>query len=61
MAGVERAGRDIIVSLVDLARGLRFCCDSLDEAARGAVVARHLVQRVGAGSTESHSTYQAAL
>ena len=40
---VERDGRDIIVSLADSQRVLRFCCHSAEEAARGASVARHLV------------------
>jgi hypothetical protein len=40
---VERDGRDIIVSLLDSRRVLRFCCHSAEEAARGASVARHLV------------------
>jgi hypothetical protein len=43
VSSVERDGRDIIVSLVDSRRVLRFCCHSAEEAARGASVAQHLV------------------
>jgi hypothetical protein len=46
IAGVERAGREIVVSLVDSRRLLRFACHTLNEAARGAVIARHLAARV---------------
>ena len=43
VASVERDGRDILVSLLESRRVLRFCCHSAEEAARGASVARHLV------------------
>lgn len=43
VAGVEREGRDILVSLLESRRVLRFCCHSAEEAARGASVARYLV------------------
>jgi hypothetical protein len=43
VSSVERDGRDIIVSLLDSRRVLRFCCHSAEEAARGASVAQHLV------------------
>jgi len=43
VSSVERDGRDILVSLLDSRRVLRFCCHSAEEAARGASVARHLV------------------
>jgi hypothetical protein len=49
VAGVERDGRDILVSLLESRRLLRFCCHSADEAARGTTVARHLM----AGSCQS--------
>jgi hypothetical protein len=42
IATVERDGRDIVVSLIDSRRVLRFSCPALEDAARGAVVARHL-------------------
>jgi hypothetical protein len=43
VSSVERDGRDIIASLADSRRVLRFCCHSAEEAARGASVAKHLV------------------
>ena len=43
VSSIERDGRDILVSLADSRRVLRFCCHSAEEAARGATVARHLV------------------
>jgi hypothetical protein len=43
VAAVERDARDIVISLLDSRRVLRFCCHSLEEAARGTSVARHLM------------------
>jgi hypothetical protein len=43
VASVERDSRDIIIALLDSRRVLRFSCHSAEEAARGMVVARHLV------------------
>ena len=43
VTSVERDGRDIMVSLADSQRVLRFCCHSAEEAARGVSVGRHLV------------------
>jgi hypothetical protein len=42
VGAVQRNGRDIVVSLVDSKRLLRFSCHALSEAARGAVIATHL-------------------
>ena len=42
VAGVERDGREIVVSLHGTRRTLRFWCQSDDEASRGFVVANHL-------------------
>jgi hypothetical protein len=39
---VERAGADLIVTLADRSRSLRFSCDSVEHAARGGVIAEHL-------------------
>jgi hypothetical protein len=39
---VENSGVDVIVSLHDTRRLLRFCCAADEEAARGSTVARHL-------------------
>ena len=55
IAGVQRNGRDIIVSLVDSRRRLRFCCHAPSEAARGAVVATYLAN-VAARAREAEST-----
>jgi hypothetical protein len=46
IAGIERVGREIVVSLVNSRRLLRFACQTLNEAARGAVIARYLAARV---------------
>jgi hypothetical protein len=43
VSGVEREGRDILVSLLESRRILRFCCHSAEEAARGTSVARYLI------------------
>lgn len=43
VARVEREGRDILVSLLESRRVLRFCCHSAEEAARGTSVARCLM------------------
>jgi hypothetical protein len=43
VAKVEREGRDILVSLLESRRVLRFCCHSAEEAARGTSVARCLM------------------
>lgn len=42
VASVERAGRDLIVSLHDSRRMLRFSCHTLEEAARAGVIAGEL-------------------
>jgi hypothetical protein len=42
IARVERARREIVVSLEDSRRLLRFSCHSEGEAARGVLLARHL-------------------
>jgi hypothetical protein len=53
IADVQRTGRDVMVSLVDSRRVLRFCCHALSEAARGAVVAQYLVNAARARDIES--------
>lgn len=42
VASVQRAGREILVSLHDSKRVLRFSCQSLSEAAQAGVLAQHL-------------------
>jgi hypothetical protein len=53
IAGVQRTGRDVMVSLVDSRRVLRFCCHALSEAARAAVVAQYLLNVARARETEA--------
>ncbi len=48
IASVQRHERDIVVSLADSRRVLRFSCHALSEAARGVVVATYLVDAAGA-------------
>jgi hypothetical protein len=50
VASIERDGRDILVSLLESRRVLRFCCHSAEEAARGASVAQYLVARTASYS-----------
>lgn len=45
---VERDGHNIIVSLVDSRRELRFCCHCTGESARGVVIARRLARAAAA-------------
>lgn len=61
VAGVERDGREIALSLVDSRRVLRFRCHALEEAARAAVVARHLACGTASQAVDSHPGYQPAL
>lgn len=60
VAGVERDGHDIIVSLVDSRRVLRFSCHALEEAAHGAVVARHLACGMASQALFSNPRYLSA-
>jgi hypothetical protein len=61
VAGVERDGREIVLSLVDSRRVLRFRCHALEEAARAAVVARHLACGTASQALGSNPRYQPAL
>lgn len=60
VADVERDGHDIIVSLVDSRRVLRFYCHALEEAAHGAVVARHLACGMASQALFSNPRYLSA-
>ena len=53
IASVQRTGRDIIVTLVDSRRVLRFCCHAVSEAARAAVVAQYLANVARAREAEA--------
>ena len=62
VADVKRAGRDMIVSLHDSKRVLRFSCNTMSEAARAGVLAQHLAALSGSGRTESTTdSYEASL
>jgi hypothetical protein len=52
VSGIQREGREIIASLQDSRRVLRFACQSLIEAVSGAAIAAHLARNHPA-STES--------
>jgi hypothetical protein len=49
---VQRAGRDIIVALEDSRRILRFTCPTLEDAARGSVIAEYLAQTARRGEPD---------
>ena len=53
VSSVERAGRELIVSLQDSSRVLRFSCHTFEEAARGAVIAAELARQAGATASSS--------
>jgi len=61
ITGVQRTGRDIVVSVVDSRRLLRFSCHALGEAAQGAVVATYLANIARAREAEASASQQAAL
>jgi hypothetical protein len=52
VAAIQRAGREIIVSLHDSQRVLRFSCHSESEAARAGVLAQHLVSAAAPRTAE---------
>src|SRR5262245_2302631 len=57
---VRRDGRDLVVSLHDSRRMLRFSCHSLAEAAVGRVIAEHLV-RVADGEPSGSPAFHASV
>ena len=63
IAEVQRAAREMVVSLQDSRRLLRFSCHSEAEAARGAVIAQHLAQsaRIHAADLSASGFQQATL
>jgi hypothetical protein len=62
VTNVQRAGRDIIVSLHDSKRVLRFSCNTISEAAQAGVLAQHLIAISGPRATESTGeSYHASL
>jgi hypothetical protein len=60
VVSVVRADRELIVSLQDSRRMLRFSCQTYDEAARGDVIASELARLAAAGEAvgPSDSPYQ---
>ena len=44
VADIQPAESDVVVSLHDSPRHLRFCCRDAEEATRGATIARHLAE-----------------
>ena len=60
VSAVRRSARDIVVSLHDSRRLLRFSCHSEDEALRGVLIAEHLAQSASAHPTDSPSASEHA-
>jgi len=61
VADVQRARREVVVSLRDSRRLLRFSCHSEPEAARGVLIAQHLTQSAQPATADSEATYHAVL
>lgn len=62
VSGVQRAGREIIFTLHDSNRALRFGCHTLDESTRGSVIAEYLAQVAHRDEPQrGGSMYQAAV
>jgi hypothetical protein len=60
VAEVQRARREIVVSLRDSRRLLRFSCHSEAEAERGVLLAQHLAQSAQPAIADSETTFQHA-
>jgi hypothetical protein len=60
VAEVQRARREVVVSLRDSRRLLRFSCHSEGEAARGALIAQHLVQSAQTATADSETPFHHA-
>ena len=62
VADVQRARREIVVSLRDSRRLLRFSCHSEAEAERGVLIAQHLAQSAQPATADSETSfYHAAM
>jgi hypothetical protein len=61
VAAVQRVGRDIVVSVEDSRRLLRFSCYSAAEAARGGVIAQYLARSARPHTVDSPADYQASV
>ena len=60
VADVQRVSRDVVVSLQDSRRLLRFSCHSAAEAARGVVLAQHLTQSARRHTADLEPAFQHA-
>ena len=60
VADVQRAARELVVSLQDSRRLLRFSCHSEAEASHGAVIARHLAQSARPHTADLETTFHHA-
>jgi hypothetical protein len=62
VADVQRAGREVIISLQDSNRVLRFACHGVNEAARAGVLAQHLARAAAPRRAETGpASYHAAV
>jgi hypothetical protein len=57
---VQRTRREVVVSLRDSRRLLRFSCHSDGEAARGALIAQHLAQSAQQATADSETSFHHA-
>ena len=57
VADVQRVVREVVVSLQDSRRLLRFSCHSATEAARGALIAQQLAQSARVHTAEASVSY----
>jgi hypothetical protein len=60
VADVQRARREVVVSLRDSRRLFRFSCHSETEAARGALIAQHLAQSAQPATADSETPFHHA-
>jgi hypothetical protein len=60
VAEVQRARREIVVSLRDSRRLLRFSCHSESEAVRGVLIAEYLAQSAQRATAESDTSFHHA-
>jgi hypothetical protein len=60
VADVQRARREVVVSLRDSRRLLRFWCHSEAEAARGVLIAQHLTQSAQPPTADSETSFHHA-
>ncbi len=61
VADVQRASREIVVSLEQSRRLLRFSCYSIAEAARGGVIAQHLARSARPHTVDIQAGYHASV